>query len=214
MYLRLPQGFIASGDAYTRRYDDIIKDFPRKVKIIDDTLLYDNDIEQSFFHTWDYLTICAKNGIVINKSKFQFCKDTIEFAGLLLTPEGISPSPKILAAIKDFPIPKDITGARSWFGLVNQIAWAYSISPIMQPLRDLVKTKNKFCWNATLDELFNDSKSILISKLREGIKMFDVSKRTCLQTDWSKEGIGYLLLQQHCSCPSSSAPTCCPDGWC
>ena len=41
IYLRLPQEFIASGDAYTRRYDEIIKNFPCKVKIIDDTLLYD-----------------------------------------------------------------------------------------------------------------------------------------------------------------------------
>lgn len=38
-YLRMPQGFLASGDAYTSRYDDIIKDIPRKVKCVDDTLI-------------------------------------------------------------------------------------------------------------------------------------------------------------------------------
>ena len=31
--------------------------------------------------------------------------------------------------------------------------------------------------------------------------------------DWSKDGIGYLLLQQHCSCPPTNAPTCWSDGW-
>ena len=41
IYLRVTQEFIASGDAYTCRYDEIIKNFPCKVKIIDDTLLYD-----------------------------------------------------------------------------------------------------------------------------------------------------------------------------
>ena len=41
IYLRLPQEFITSGDAYTCRYDEILKNFPFKVKIIDDTLLYD-----------------------------------------------------------------------------------------------------------------------------------------------------------------------------
>ena len=44
-YRRLPQGFSASQDAYTRRYDDIIKDVPDKVKCIDATLLYSQDIE-------------------------------------------------------------------------------------------------------------------------------------------------------------------------
>ena len=126
MNLRLPPGFIAAGDAYTRRYDELIKDVPRKIKVIDDTLLYDNSIKESFYHTWDYLVLCANNGIVISKEKFQFCCDSVEFAGLNITPIGISPSPGILAAIKDFPTPKDLTGARSWFGLVNQIAWSYS----------------------------------------------------------------------------------------
>ena len=79
--------------------------------------------------------------------------------------------------------------------LSDQIAWAYSISPIMQPLQDLVKTKNKFYWNATIDRLFGDSTPLLISKVQERIKTSDINKRTCLQTNWSKDRIGYLLLQ-------------------
>ena len=44
----------------------------------------------------------------------------------------------------------------------------------MQPFQDLVKTKTTFSWNATLDQLFNESKSLLISKVEEGIKCFDI----------------------------------------
>ena len=43
--------------------------------------------------------------------------------------------------------------------------------------------------------------------------MFVAAKPTCLQTDWSREGIGYLLLQKHCSCEPSNNPLCCTDGW-
>ena len=39
-----------------------------------------------------------------------------------------------------------------------------------------------------------------------------MQRRTCLHPDWSKRGIGYFLLQQHCSCPSG-IPDCCPGGW-
>ena len=35
LYHKLPQGFLASTDAYTRRYDEIIKPIPRKAKIVD-----------------------------------------------------------------------------------------------------------------------------------------------------------------------------------
>ena len=49
MYIRMPQGYVLSGDAYTCRYDEIIKDIPCKVKIGDNTLLYDSSIERAFY---------------------------------------------------------------------------------------------------------------------------------------------------------------------
>ena len=88
MYLRMPQGYLASGDAYTRRYDEVIKDVPCKAKIVDDTLLYDSNIEGAFFHTFDFLLHCAKNVIVLNREKFQFCQDTVQFGDRYVPIEG------------------------------------------------------------------------------------------------------------------------------
>ena len=115
MYLWMPQDYLASGDAYTHR----------QIKLVDDTILYDTNIKGAFYHTFDFLTRCAQNGIVLSKDKFQFC-------GLQITSSGVSPSESMLNAI-NFPVPKTITDASSWFGLVNQLAWAYSLSPIMLP---------------------------------------------------------------------------------
>ena len=132
------------GRYFHESYDDIIKDVNNKVKIVDDTLLHSNDIEQSFWDTWDYLTLCAENGVTINEDKIQFCLDEVEFAGLTINNDGITPAKAILAAISDFPVPADLTSARSWFGLVNQVSWAYSISPIMELFRDLIKPNRTF----------------------------------------------------------------------
>ena len=212
MYLRMPQGYLASGDAYTRRYDEITKDVKRKVKIVDDTLLYDSTIEEAFWAAWDYLTLCANNGVVLNARKFKFCRDTVDFAGLSITPTGPTPSESILKAIREFPEPTDITGARSWFGLVNQVAWAYAISPIMEPFRDAIKPNRTFYWDENLSEIFERSKKLLIDMVKDGIRTFDVLRGTCLQTDWSRDGIGYLLLQRYCQC-KDDPPVCCPEGW-
>ena len=70
MYLRIPQGYLASGDVYTRRYDEVIKDIARKIKLVDDTLLYNTDIKEAFYHTFDFVMRCAQNGIVLSKDKF------------------------------------------------------------------------------------------------------------------------------------------------
>ena len=50
-FLRVPQGFFASGDIFTSRYDNITKDVSNKVKIIDDALLYSEGIQRSFWDT-------------------------------------------------------------------------------------------------------------------------------------------------------------------
>ena len=149
---------------------------------------------------------------MINKDKFQFCHDEVLFVGLKLTPTGIKPSDQILSAICDFLTPQNLIDARFWFGLVNQVTWAYAISPLMQPFRELVKPTTKFHWDDNLNKLFMDSKQLLMSKVTDGINMFDLTKNTCLQTDWSKGGIGHLLFQQHCNCDIEKAPTCCKDG--
>ncbi|KAK3889447.1 hypothetical protein Pcinc_006555 [Petrolisthes cinctipes] len=36
---------------------------------------------------------------------------------------------------------------------------------------------------------------------------------TVVVTDWSKVGIGFVVLQQHCSCHLKEAPFCCKSGW-
>ena len=173
MYLSLPQDYLA--EAYTWRYDEVIKDVPRKLKIVGDTLLHDSNIEDPFFHSWDYPYLCTIARIVINDKKFKFCRDNVEFEGLKLTPTGIAPSDHILLTIKNFPKPTELTNARSWFGLVNHTAWAYSTKPIKEPFRELVKHSATFQWNSTLDQVSPQSKELLISKVEEGTMTFDIN---------------------------------------
>ena len=70
----------------------------------------------------------------------------------------------------------------------------------MFPFRDSVKHNQTFKWNKTLHTLFLESKKIILEKITESIHAFDPSRQTCLQTDWSRNRVGYLLLQKHCSC--------------
>ena len=94
-----------AGDAYRWRYDKLIKDIPRKVQCVDDAVLWDYDIENNFYHIWDYLTLCANNSIVINKEKLQFCRNEILFAGLKITKTSIAPSdcnPRLLNIKKHY----------------------------------------------------------------------------------------------------------------
>ena len=136
----------------------------------------------------------------------------MEFAGFEITHDSVRPCQNFLQAILEFPTPQKLTDIRSWFGLVNQVSYAFSIADKMQPFRDLLKQGTPFRWDPHLNNLFEESKAVIVKEIEEGVRIFDKTKPTCLTTDWSKSGIGFWLLQKHCEC-AGTQPFCCHSGW-
>ena len=140
-----------------------------------------------------------------------FGADAVEFAGFEITMDTVRPCKTYLDAIRDFPTPTSITDVRLWFGLINQVSFAFAATDRMLPFRALLKPGTPFKWNNELDQIFQESKSFIVSEIQEGVRIFNKTKPKCLATDWSRDGIGYWLLQKHCHCPSTQ-PFCCPTG--
>ena len=148
----------------------------------------------------------------LNPTKFQFAQKEVDFAGFNISETKVQPLPKYLDAIAMFPTPKNTTDIRSWFGLVNQLSTYAQLRDIMSPFRPFLSPKVKFMWTSKLNEAFEASKKSKIESIRDGVEIFDTKRPTCLRPDWSKQGIGYFLLQKHCKC-TAELPNCCADGW-
>ena len=161
-YKSCPQGFLAAGDAYSHRMDLIVEDIPRLRKCIDDSLLYDSDIETNFHRVCSFLETCSKQGCVFNPEKFQFGEQKVKFLGFNITKDGVTPTEDFLQNIRSFPIPKTITDIRSWYGAVAQISYAFSTAPIMQPFKHLLSTKTPFQWSPDLEAAFQASKEEIV----------------------------------------------------
>ena len=211
-YKRAPMGFLASQDAYTERFDAIIADVPRKSKCVDDTILWDRNLEEHWWRVISYLELVGKNGIVLNPTKFQFSASEVDFAGFHITTSEVKPLAKYLDAIATFPRPTSISDVRAWFGLVNQVSHYGRTTRLMEPFKPLLSPKTPFYWSPELEKAFTHSKTAISDEIREGVQIFDPSRRTCLSPDWSTTGVGYWLHQQHCSCRALT-PGCCPGGW-
>ena len=146
---------------------------------------------------------CGMHGITLNPDKFHFAQDVVKFAG---TSDTVRP---YIRAIADFPTPRCLTDVRSWFGLVYQVFYAFSMADTMQPFQELLKPRKSFQWNEELQQTFEQSKNTIVKEIHN---VFDKTKPTCLATDWSKQGIGYWLFQKHCHCASNDL-FCCKQGW-
>ena len=82
----------------------------------------------------------------------------------------------------------------------------------MKPFRELLKPTMKFEWTEKLRQAFEKSKIKIVEAMKDGVRLFETSRPTCLATDWSNAGIGFVLKQKHCHCPNTS-PSCCSEGW-
>jgi len=167
-------------------------DFERKEWCVDDTIYYDEDLEQHWWRIIKFLSTVGNAGIVLNPAKFQFAERMVDFAGYCVSESSITPLPKYIDAIRHFPKPSSITDIRSWFGLVNQVASYAQLRDVMAPFRPYLSPKLKLEWTPELDDAFEAFKMSIIESIKNGVEIFDPNSRTCLRPDFSNRGIGFF----------------------
>ena len=92
------------------------------VRCVDDSLLWEDDLKSSFDLICRYLSTCSRNGVNFNKQIFRLAEDVVDYVGLTLTRDEIQPATEMTKSIRNFPAPKNITQARAFFGLVEQVS--------------------------------------------------------------------------------------------
>ena len=211
-YASAPQGWLASGDGYTQRFDKITENVQKTRRVIDDVLLHHGDKKEAFEETAAYLTLVGKNGITMNPEKFHFAQDVVDWAGIKITRDSVEPLTEHIEAIRNYPRPTNISDMRSFFALVEQVAPFHAVKPHLAPFRELLKKNRKFYWDENLQKLFEEAKATIAKNVTDGLSRFETNRHTALLSDWSKTGIGFLMAQKYCGC-SQINPTCCKGGW-
>ena len=156
---------------------------------MDDTLLWADTIEKSYIQAIQWLDVCGWNGIILNPETFIFGVPKVYFAGFTITMTDVRPCSRYLEVIRDFLRLHNVSDVRTWFGLVNLVAFAFSMAERMQWFRKLLQSGVRFKWSLELEDVFRESKEAIVQGIERGVCIFDKSKPTCLTTDWSKESV-------------------------
>ena len=154
----------------------------------DDSLLWEDDLRTSFDLICIYLTTCSRGGIYFNRQKFKFAEDVVDYVGFTITRDEIKPAAAMTESIRNFPAPMNITQARAFFGLVEQVSFAFSKCEEMRHFRHLLSRKTQFVWTEELEREFVLAKASIVRKIEKGVTMFEVDRVTALVCDWSKKG--------------------------
>lgn len=133
-------------------------------------------------------------GLTINVNKSHFCMQRVRYLGHIIGDGGIRTDPEKIAAIKQFPVPKNLKSLRSFMGLCG---WYRKFVPnyasLSSALTDAMTTKRKFHLGEEALQAFE----ILKLKLSESPVLHspDFTKPFFIHCDASKTGVGGVLVQ-------------------
>ena len=83
--------------------------------------------------------------------------------------DAVRPARQCLDAIKNFPVPKNISSLRSFYGMINQINNAFLMTEHMEPL-----------WSPILQEKYEMAKQMIVDTVMEGVEGFDFNRHRLL----------------------------------
>ena len=136
----------------------------------------------------------------LKPNKCEFFRDRLEYLGHVVLSKGIETNPKKIAAIINWPRPKNITQIRSFLGFCNYYrkfirGYAQVAKPLYQLLtgENAKKKTNEVEWTEQCEQAFNKLKDIC--SYTPILAYADYSKCFKVHTDASEQGLGAVLYQ-------------------
>ena len=200
-WLRMPFGITSAPEEFQRRMDIALEGLDGAKAIADDILVFGtgtNDEIADKSHDERLKAVlerCRQKGVKLNKEKMQFKQRQVSYMGHMITSEGLQADPNKIEAIVKMPTPTDREGVQRLLGMTNYVQrFAPRLADATKPLRDLLKEENAFVWDQTHDKALDEVKSILTKA--PVLKYFSQDKKSVLQCDASKDGLGACLMQE------------------
>lgn len=192
----LPFGLSTSVGAFTRAMDLVlgeeVKDFTKPY--VDDLLVSSETFEEHLRHLRMIFERCRLTGAKLNFAKSKFGRDSVPFLGHILTPSGVSPDPKKLLLIQNWPVPRNVRQLKALLGLCNYYRrFQRYYSNAVVKLQTLLKKGVKWLWTPELNQDFENLKTMFIKKV--GLAYPHYNKPFYIQCDASDFGIGGQLYQ-------------------
>ena len=142
------------------------------------------------------LTKLEDAGLRLKLSKCSLMSVSVEYLGYRIDSQGLHPTQlqAKVQAVKDAPVPTDVTKLKSFLGLINYYQkFLPDLSSVLAPLNELLQKGRKWNWTSTQQTVFEKAKSLLQSSSL--LVHYDPTKQLILACDASSYGISAVLSQ-------------------
>jgi hypothetical protein len=163
---------------------------------LDDIIVFSKNLFEMKLHLlWIWACLRTVN-LKLHPHKCRIGTIKLDYLGHDLTPDGIGIQTRKVEAIQVIPPPTDISKVRAFCGIINYFRKLIPhLSHLSRPLNDLLKKDTPWEWTDVHQHAFESLKEALTTA--PVLRHPDPDKHFYLHTDWSINGIGGVLLQEH-----------------
>ena len=196
-WCRMPYGIKTASSIFQRAIENVLTGEVEKMVIYqDDILVGAVNMDELRRKTQRILKKLEDAGMSINKEKCKFNCESINYLGLQISKDGISPDQNLLNKIARVSTPTNKKDLESFLGLVNFYSrYLHKYSDLVEPFSEVRKKNTEFVWSPKLEAAFCKLKNALMEK--PVVKVFDPKKETTLTTDASGKAVSAILSQDN-----------------
>ena len=201
-FTKMPFGMKNAGATFQRMMDMVLRGLSWKccMVFVDDVVVYSRSWEEHLRDVDLVLTKFREFGITLNLKKCMLALNQLPFLGHIISPQGISPDPAKVKAVKDFIRPFSVVGLRSLLGMAGQLRkFVKNYALIVRPLNAMLANSKASAWKA--GTVWTQVELEAFEKLKEALSDEtilihpDFEQPFMLWCDASVEGAGAVLTQ-------------------
>ncbi len=184
-YNRLPFGVSAAPSIFQRTMESLMQGLPHVVVYIDDILVTGPTQEENLRPLDEVLNRLEKAGARLKREKCRFMLPVVEYLGHWISADGLQPTD----ALKEAPIPRNVTQLKAFLGLLRQVCSQTFHSAC--PLHRFLRKASDWDWGPDQQTAFDRVKHVLTSD--RVLTHYDPSLPLLLACDASPYGVGAVL---------------------
>ena len=166
------------------------------VVYLDDILIFSRSPEEHATHLRLVLQALEENELYAGLDKCTFGQKEVEFLGHIVGAGVLRPDPAKLAAVRDWPTPRNVRDVRSFLGLTSYYRrFVRGYAQMALPLNELTRHDYPWRWREEEEAAFNALKAATTAA--PVLQLPDPSLPYELYTDASNFALGAVLLQNH-----------------
>ena len=104
-FKRNVMGLISAGDEHNRRGDDALAGVDNVVKVVEDVLVFNADLDSHIAGVQEVFHCCSHAGITLHPKKFVFEASTVDYCGFTVGENGYTIGSRLVDALTKFPTP-------------------------------------------------------------------------------------------------------------